>query len=97
MLDLSRYTVRLEDPARKVLADLDPNMQATVLTVIKELETDPFLFVTGGSAWRESKAFKALKRAGYDVRVLKAREVHEWRIFSTTSTTGGRSFWSRKS
>jgi hypothetical protein len=45
------------------------------------LETDPFVTSTGGFDWVESKAFIALRNAGFPIRRLRARAVRDWRIF----------------
>jgi len=80
-MNSDRYVVKLEEPAEKSLMKLDPALQATFVVVLKELETDPYLSTTGGFKWRESKAFRALKQAGYDIRILKAVEIRTWRVF----------------
>lgn len=81
MLSSSRFEVRLEEPAKSCLAGFDAGLRAHFVVVLKELELDPYLSVTGGFDWKESQAFTALRKAGYDVRRLKARQLGDWRVF----------------
>lgn len=76
----SRYTLRLEEPAKSVLTDLSSKQKAYFIVVLEELETDPYMNI-GGPNWRESKSFVTLKNKGFPIRFLKAREIRDWRIF----------------
>lgn len=73
--------MRVEEPAQAALADFDPVLRATILRRMQILEIDPFVSFTGGFDWVESKAFVALRNAGFPIRRLKARAVIDWRIF----------------
>ena len=81
MLEDERYDVRVEEPAKSALSSLDPALRAKFLRTLKILETDPFVSFTGGFDWVDSKAFIALRKAGFDIRRLRARAVDEWRVF----------------
>ncbi len=50
------------------------------MVVLRELETDPYVEI-GGTNWRESKAFMALKKRGFPIRILKGKEIKDWRVF----------------
>jgi mRNA-degrading endonuclease RelE of RelBE toxin-antitoxin system len=80
MMARERYTVRVEEPAATTLRSFDSDLRAVFVVVLEELETDPYINV-GGVHWRESKAFGALRDRGYPIRVLKAKEIREWRVF----------------
>ena len=81
MLKSERYGVRVEEPAQSALASFDRTLRATFLRRMQILETDPFVSFTGGFDWVESKAFIALRNAGFPIRRLKARAIIDWRIF----------------
>ena len=81
MLKDERYDVRVEEPAKTALSSLDPALRAKFLRTLKILETDPFVSFTGGFDWVESKAFIALRKAGFDIRRLRARAIADWRVF----------------
>ncbi len=81
MLESRRYGVRVEEPAQSALAAFDRTLRATFLRRMQILETDPFVSFTGGFDWVESKAFIALRNAGFPIRRLKARAIIDWRIF----------------
>jgi mRNA-degrading endonuclease RelE of RelBE toxin-antitoxin system len=81
MLKDERYDVRVEEPARSALASFDPPLRAMFLRRMLILETDPFVSFTGGFDWVESKAFIALRNAGFPIRRLKARAIIDWRVF----------------
>ncbi len=81
MLESRRYGVRVEEPAQSALASFDRTLRATFLRRMQILETDPFVSFTGGFDWVESKAFIALRNAGFPIRRLKARAIIDWRIF----------------
>jgi len=81
MLKSERYVVRVEEPAQSALASFDPPLRATFLRTMQILEIDPFVSYTGGFDWVESKAFIALRNAGFPIRRLKARAVRDRRIF----------------
>ena len=81
MLNSGRYDVRVEEPAQSALVSFDHTLRATFLRRLKILETDPFVSFTGGFDWVESKAFIALRNAGFPIRRLKARAIIDWRVF----------------
>jgi mRNA-degrading endonuclease RelE of RelBE toxin-antitoxin system len=80
MMSSDRYTVRVEEPAASVLRGFTPDVQAAFVVVLSELETDPNV-VVGGINWRDSRAFVALRRRGYPILRLKAKETQQWRVF----------------
>ena len=71
----------MEEPAQSALASFDPPLRATFLRTMQILEIDPFVSCTGGFDCVESKAFIALRNAGFHIRRLKARAIIDWRIF----------------
>jgi mRNA-degrading endonuclease RelE of RelBE toxin-antitoxin system len=81
MLSGSEYVVKLEEPAESRLAGFESRLRARFVVVLRELELDPYLSVTGGFDWKESQAFTALRKAGYRVRRLKAQQLGDWRVF----------------
>jgi len=86
MIGEARWVVKVESPAEEVLYGVDAELRATFIVVLQELETDPYLQI-GGSQWRETKPFQQLRRAGFDIRILKAIEVQDWRIFYFVDST----------
>jgi hypothetical protein len=56
------------------------SLKADFLVVLRELETDPYIRI-GGIDWRESKAFGELQRRNFPIRILKGREIKDWRVF----------------
>ncbi len=81
MLKSERYDVRVEEPAQSVLASFDPPLRATFLRRMQILEIDPFVSFTGGFDFVDSRAFIALRNAGFHIRRLKARAIIDWRVF----------------
>jgi mRNA-degrading endonuclease RelE of RelBE toxin-antitoxin system len=81
MLTGERYEVRVEQPAQSVLISFDAQLRATFVRKMQILETDPYVSFTGGFDWVESKAFIALRDAGFHIRRLKARAISDWRVF----------------
>ena len=80
MLSETRWTVKVEGPAEDALWKLAPALRATFVVVLEELSIDPYVEI-GGANWRETKPFQQLRRVGFDIRILKARQVQDWRIF----------------
>lgn len=81
MLKSERYDVRVEEPAQSALASFDLPLRAKFLRTMQILEIDPFVSGTGGFDFVDSRAFIALRNAGFHIRRLKARAVRDWRIF----------------
>lgn len=81
MLKSERYDVRVEEPAQSALASFDPPLRAKFLRTMKILEIDPFVSGTGGFDFVDSRAFIALRNAGFYIRRLKARAIIDWRVF----------------
>lgn len=81
MLKSERYDVRVEEPAQLALASFDPPLRAKFLRTMQILEIDPFVSGTGGFDFVDSRAFIALRNAGFHIRRLKARAIIDWRVF----------------
>lgn len=81
MLKSERYDVRVEESAQSALASFDPPLRAKFLRTMQILEIDPFVSGTGGFDFVDSRAFIALRNAGFHIRRLKARAIIDWRVF----------------
>lgn len=75
-----RYRLAVEGAAKEAYLEMSPGLQATMFAALECLETDPYIKV-GGVNFKESKAFRKLKKQGIDVRIFKALEIQRWRVF----------------